>query len=121
MALDRSDDQARGGGGNMSEKVLIVSSDGHVGLPFDRYGEYLEKKYLPALADVQPFPQSAESRAKGDQMFAHYGMVRGDYNDSNARLETLERDGIVAEVLFPGPDLPTIVPFSDTFSAGLGL
>jgi predicted TIM-barrel fold metal-dependent hydrolase len=77
----------------------VVSSDGHAGAQMHEYREYLEAKYLDefdewAKSYVNPFVD-----LRGETAYRNW--------DSKARLQELEDDGVVAEVIFPN----TIPPF----------
>jgi predicted TIM-barrel fold metal-dependent hydrolase len=88
----------------MPERYTVISADGHAGADLLDYKPYLEKKHHEefdawAATYVNPYED----------------LLRGDAArnwDSARRLLDLERDGIVAEVLFPN----TIPPFYPSMS-----
>ena len=81
------------------DRYIVVSSDGHAGAQMHEYRGYLEAKYLDefdewAKSYVNPFVD-----LRGETAYRNW--------DSKARLQELEDDGVVAEVIFPN----TIPPF----------
>jgi predicted TIM-barrel fold metal-dependent hydrolase len=82
-----------------ANRYTVVSADGHAGAEIHQYRDYLERAYLDEfdrwVADyVVPYPDLEGPNASRNW-------------DSDRRLAELERDGIVAEVLFPN----TVPPF----------
>ena len=85
--------------GATTDRYVVISADGHAGAEIHQYRDYLEHRYL------EPF----------DEWVAHYVVPYPDLEgpnasrnwDSDRRLADTERDGIVAEVLFPN----TVPPF----------
>ncbi len=80
-------------------RYIVISSDGHAGGQMHEYREYLEARYLDefdewAKSFVNPFVD-----LRGETAYRNW--------DSQRRLQELEDDGVVAEVLFPN----TIPPF----------
>jgi predicted TIM-barrel fold metal-dependent hydrolase len=91
------------------DRYLVVSSDGHAGLPAARYREYLDPQYRDAFDVALPIQiqmtKEAEKRFLIDEINAEWRKGRerelsGAW-DSDARLEVLDGDGIAVEVLFP--------------------
>lgn len=91
------------------DRYLVISSDGHVGLPPERYRDYLEKKYLPAFDEA--LAQEVKAREEREKFF-----LINDFNrkwrakvgdglqgawDGTIRNRVLDGDGVAAEVLFP--------------------
>ena len=79
-------------------KTAIISVDGHVKASRAGYRDYIEKRHLGAYDETV---KAAEEAGIPDA-----GNLNPDYGfeaqwDSAARLETLEGQGVVAEVLFP--------------------
>lgn len=79
-------------------KTAIISVDGHVKASRAGYRDYIQKKYLE---DYDASVKEAEEGGIPDA-----GNLNPDYGfdaqwDSNARWQTLESQGVVAEVLFP--------------------
>jgi predicted TIM-barrel fold metal-dependent hydrolase len=90
------------------ERHLVISSDGHAGLPPERYREYLDPKYRPAFDEH--LAAEIAARAEAEKFF-----LVSDFNtrwraenrdgllgawDSAARNRVLDRDGVAAELLF---------------------
>jgi predicted TIM-barrel fold metal-dependent hydrolase len=110
----------------MQGKAIIVSTDGHAGLKFRSYKDYIEKKYHPAFDDL-PNPEDvlaqmfAANPVLGQSFYKfeeHYRETafRG-VSDPHHRVRELEADGIVAEILFPFATTDTSVPWSDFLAA----
>jgi predicted TIM-barrel fold metal-dependent hydrolase len=81
------------------DRYIVISSDGHAGGQMDEYRGYLESKYLDefdewAKSYVNPWDDLRAATAYRNW-------------DSAKRLQELEDDGVVGEVLFPN----TIPPF----------
>jgi predicted TIM-barrel fold metal-dependent hydrolase len=110
------------------DRYLVISSDTHAGPPTERYRDYLESKYHEAfdadlgasqqlvaskrgLVDTGDFDEQWESET-GD------GGKRASW-DPIARDVELDREGIVAEVIFPDADVLG-GGASAPFGAGLG-
>ena len=79
-------------------KTAIISVDGHVKASRAGYREYIQKKY------VEAYDETANAAEKAGMPDA--GNLNPEYGfdaqwDSKARWETLEGQGVVAEVLFP--------------------
>ena len=85
-----------------SDRLVIISADGHAGGNHDQYRDYLESKYLDQFdawraAYTNPFKDLTSG-------------TRNRNWDDTRRLAELEEDGVVAEVIFPN----TIPPFFPT-------
>ncbi len=102
------------------DRVLVVSSDGHGGIPRERYRPYLEQRYLADFDDydrtlaawdseARPFPE-AVIRDREDIA------ARTDFTDAQGRLRDLESMGVACEVIFPGASPGTNPPWSDFLS-----
>ncbi|TDC70307.1 amidohydrolase [Actinomadura sp. GC306] len=90
------------------DRHIVISVDGHCGAPVLGYREYLESAYL---ADFDRWAATYEvpyEDMKGEDGSRNW--------DSDRRLRDLERDGIVAEVLYPN----TVPPFFSTSSLASG-
>src|SRR5215831_1424603 len=79
-------------------KTAIISVDGHVKASRAGYRKYVQKKYLEAYDETV---KAAEADGIPDA-----GNLNPEYGfdaqwDSDARLAAVEREGAVAEVLFP--------------------
>jgi len=108
------------------DRYLIVSTDGHAGLPMAGYRDYLDAKHHGAFDEMLPI-QEAET-AETEKLF-----LLDDFNstwragagsnlkgawDSDVRNDVIDGDGIVTEVLFPDGITEMNAP---PFGAGLGL
>jgi predicted TIM-barrel fold metal-dependent hydrolase len=107
----------------MSARVVIVSSDSHIGLSLSRHKEYLESKYHSQLDEyvgrVSPLVD-ANARVKAsvrtyltvekvERMRSFSDQVS---TDNDRRLKELEADNVVGEVLFAdGASVPFAGPF----------
>ena len=110
------------------DRYLVISSDTHAGPPTERYRDYLDPKYLEAFdADVAANQQLIGARRdlvdSGD-FEENWEHETGDGGkkaswDSTARNIELDREGIVAEVIFPDADVLG-GGASAPFGAGLG-
>ncbi len=108
----------------MSERYVIISADGHCGLPLADYRPYLESRFHPAFDEWLAFME-AERAKKLDSNF-EYIMgwetsneegLRGAY-DPTVRDRELDQDGVSADVLFADADAVTGMG-SPPFGAGL--
>src|SRR5438105_13545737 len=79
-------------------KTAIISVDGHVKASRAGYRDYLEKKYLGAYDEWVKAAEDAEIPDAGN---LHPDLAPEVQWDSALRLESLEKAGVVAEVLFP--------------------
>lgn len=110
----------------MPERLIVVSSDCHAGLPIADYRPYVESRYHPML-DVA-VPVQLEMMAKASKSFlideineAWRAPIRQQLTgawDYRERLNMLAQDGIAAEVIFPDGITENNTP---PFGAGLGL
>lgn len=112
------------------ERVIIVSSDSHGGLPAERYGEYLDPEYrdtldahladvkaLPEVLDLVGFPFTDEELDIIDDRGAiRAGGAKGSY-DPVRRLAEAEAEGVVAEVIHPGTQNYGPAPFFEIMGA----
>jgi predicted TIM-barrel fold metal-dependent hydrolase len=104
------------------DRLVLVSSDCHAGIPHASYRAYLDGKYhkdfddydasLKAWWETSP-PFSQDAMEDRETMAAKYRFA-----DSAGRLKDLEDNGVVAEVLFPGASPGSSVPWSDFLSSG---
>ncbi len=108
----------------MSERYVIISADGHCGLPLAGYRPYLESKFHPAFDEWVAFMEG--ERAKKLESNFEYIMgwetsneegLRGAY-DATVRDRELDQDGVSADVLFADADAVTGMG-SPPFGAGL--
>ncbi|MBA6413370.1 amidohydrolase [Parahaliea sp. F7430] len=108
------------------DRYLIVSTDGHAGLPMEGYRDYLESKYFKAFDEMLPIQR--EMTRKSEELF-----LISDFNDKwrqgieeeltgawdgAMRNKIIDADGVAAEVLFPDGITEMNAP---PFGAGLGL
>lgn len=115
----------------MSDRYLVISADGHAGPPADHYREYLEPEYRPRfdahqaeqeqLRELQnAFRNNEEFLKKWEEETDGDGGLTAAY-DSDARNAILDKEGVVAEVLFPDADvLGTGRLSASPFGTGLG-
>lgn len=108
------------------DRYLVISSDGHAGLPPDRYREYLDARYHAAFDAA--LPRQIELTRRHEEQFLvkefneHWrrGIERelqGAWH-SDVRNEVIDGDGVVAEVLFPDGITEMNAP---PFGAGVSL
>jgi len=108
------------------DRYLLISADCHAGPLPDQARSYVSPKYLDAFdewiadADAKQLRRAEHTGAAiyGDEAVADFdvdvtnegGKLAGAW-DSKRRLEEMNGDGVVAEVIFPGGSLDTISPF----------
>src|SRR5262249_59511757 len=94
----------------LSDRYVVISSDGHAGLPPERYKDYLEKKYHDAFDAALPIQiemtKAAEKRFLIADINAEWRRGReralaGAW-DSDARLAVIDGDGGSGEGPLPG-------------------
>jgi predicted TIM-barrel fold metal-dependent hydrolase len=94
-----------------SDKLLLISGDGHAALPQADYRPYLESRYHEAFdetlvgedtgAEIDFFAiLTPEVATRHRKMYFESGAIEGR-SDSNRRVEMLNRDGVSGEILFP--------------------
>lgn len=108
------------------DRYLVVSTDGHAGLPMAEYRRYLDPKYYAAFDQALPIQMAQTAQAEESFLIAdfnrkwreetEYGLA-GAW-DSDLRNRIIDEDGVVAEVLFPDGITEMNAP---PFGAGLGL
>ncbi len=112
-------------GAPVSERYVIISADGHCGLPLADYRPYLDARFHRAFDDW--VAQKEAERAEKLETNFEYIMgwetsneegLRGAY-DSDVRDRELDQDGVAADVLFADADAITGMG-SPPFGAGLG-
>jgi len=110
----------------MSDRLIVVSSDCHAGLPIADYKPYLDKKYHETMD--MAVPVTVEMLQKAEESFL-IKEINDDWRapiqqqltgawDYDERLKMLAGDGIAAEVIFPDGITEMNTP---PFGAGLGL
>jgi predicted TIM-barrel fold metal-dependent hydrolase len=110
----------------MSERILVVSTDCHAGLPIADYKPYVETKYHEMMDMAVPI--TIEMMEKSEETFlikeindAWRAPVEKQLTgawDYAERLNMLSGDGIAAEIIFPDGITEKNTP---PFGAGLGL
>src|SRR5437763_1257906 len=75
-------------------KAAIISVDGHVKPPRERYREYIERRYLAT------YQESLDALEGSPDGFVHPAIGEEAQWDSARRIADLETQGVVAEVLF---------------------
>ena len=110
----------------MSERMIVVSSDCHAGLPIAQYKPYIEKKFH-AMLDLSA-PMTIEQSRKASESFLikeiNEEWRRGNERrltgawDYEERVKMLDEDGICAEIIFPDGITEINTP---PFGAGLSL
>ena len=107
-------------------RYMMISTDGHAGLPPERYREYLDPKYHAAFDEALPKQIKATQVAESKFMVKEYNdkwragiekELTGAW-DGKQRNAVLDKDGVVAEVLFPDGITEMNAP---PFGAGLSL
>jgi len=108
----------------MSERYIIISADGHAGLPCEQYRPYLDARYHAAFDDH--LAERAAHREESLKLNYEYIMgwetdnaegLKGAY-DAATRDKELDADGVAADVIFADADAITGVA-SPPFGAGL--
>lgn len=90
------------------DRYLVINSDGHAGLPPERYRDYLDPQYrdefdrqhivrMAALAQSSELLEMSQQSAKWASDKLHG--LEGAW-DSDRRNEVLDADGVVAEILY---------------------
>ena len=107
------------------ERYLVVSSDGHAGLPAAEYRAYVDPKFREVFDQALPIQiemtQQAQDRFLVADINAEWRRGR-EYEltgawDAAARDRVLDADGVAAEVLFPdGVTEMNAPPFGAGFS-----
>jgi predicted TIM-barrel fold metal-dependent hydrolase len=110
----------------MSERLIVVSTDCHAGLPIADYKPYVESKYHEMMDMAVPI--TVEMLEKSESSFlikeindAWRAPIQKELTgawDYDERVKMLANDGIAAEVIFPDGITEKNTP---PFGAGLGL
>jgi predicted TIM-barrel fold metal-dependent hydrolase len=122
--------------GDDADRLLIISSDGHIGAPVEQYRPYMDPKYVADFDDwfneYIPMWLSKGTKAKDsvkgieDQDYTMWGSeyeaeferrtaeipwgIEGKW-DAKKRLEALDIDGVAADVMFPDDQSANGPPF----------
>ncbi|MCY4426105.1 MAG: amidohydrolase family protein [Halieaceae bacterium] len=108
------------------DRYLILSTDGHAGLPMERYKDYLESKYHAAFDQALPIQREQTRKAEENLLIAEFNDkwregieddLKGAW-DGTVRNRVINGDGVAGEVLFPDGITEQNAP---PFGAGLGL
>lgn len=108
------------------DRYLIVSTDGHAGLPMEGYRDYVESRYHAAFDEALPIQREMTRRAEEKFLLSEFndnwrrgieGQLAGAW-DGAVRDRVIDGDGVAAEVLFPDGITEMNAP---PFGAGLGL
>lgn len=110
----------------MSDRLIVVSSDCHAGLPIADYKPYLDKKYHETMDMAVPITVEMLQKAEesflikeiNDEWRAPIKQQLTGAWDYDERVKMLAGDGIAAEVIFPDGITEMNTP---PFGAGLGL
>jgi predicted TIM-barrel fold metal-dependent hydrolase len=102
------------------DKVLLVSADGHAGAPLWVYRDYLEGQYREAFDEWRERQREVVQALRTTSTFGavempgrrrpflaedpREGITVEEVMDPDTRVKNLEAEGVVAEVLYPGPD-----------------
>ena len=110
----------------MSERMIVVSSDCHAGLPIAEYKPYVEEKFHEILDLAVPVTIEMSTRASESFLIkeineewrkGHEDRLTGAWNIQQ-RTMMLDEDGIAAEIIFPDGITEVNTP---PFGAGLSL
>lgn len=91
------------------DRYLIVSTDGHAGLPMEGYRDYLDAKYHAAFDEALPIQREKTRQAEEFLLISEFNDkwreetkdgLAGAW-DGTVRNRVLDADGVAAEVLFP--------------------
>lgn len=108
------------------ERYLVVSSDGHAGLPPERYRDYLESKYHKLFDENVAIEIKAREQHEKEFLISDFNDkwrakvgdgLQGAW-DGTIRNRILDGDGVAAEVLFPDGITERNAP---PFGADIGL
>lgn len=108
------------------DRYLIVSTDGHAGLPMEGYRDYLEARFHKDFDEALPIQREMTRKAEEKFLISEFNdrwregiedQLRGAW-DGDVRDSVIDADGVAAEVLFPDGITEMNAP---PFGAGLGL
>jgi len=110
----------------MSERLIVVSTDCHAGLPIADYKPYVESKYHDMMDMAVPIQVDMMDKASesflikeiNDEWRAPIQQQLTGAWDYQERVKMLSGDGIAAEIIFPDGITEQNTP---PFGAGLGL
>ena len=110
----------------MTDRVVVVSTDCHAGLPIAEYRPYVEKQYHEMLDVAVPVQVEMMDKAESSFLIKEVNdawrapikeRLKGAWN-YDERVRMLAADGIAAEIIFPDGITEQNTP---PFGAGLGL
>ncbi len=110
----------------MSDRMLVVSSDCHAGLPIAQYRTYIDSQYHEMLDAVVPITIEMSKQAEASFLIKEINdewrsgieqELTGAW-DYDERVKMLDNEGIAAEIVFPDGITEINTP---PFGAGLGL
>ena len=110
----------------MNDRVVVVSTDCHAGLPIAEYRPYVDKKYHDMLDVAVPLQVEMMDKAESSFLIKEVNdawrapikkQLKGAWN-YDERIKMLAEDGIAAEIIFPDGITEQNTP---PFGAGLGL
>jgi predicted TIM-barrel fold metal-dependent hydrolase len=108
------------------DRHLIISSDGHAGLPPEKYRDYLDPKYREIFDAALPVQLKMVQEASEKFLVAEINaewrrgreaQLSGAW-DHDERIKVLDADGVCAEVIYPDGITEMNMP---PFGAGLSL
>jgi predicted TIM-barrel fold metal-dependent hydrolase len=108
------------------DRYLVISSDGHAGLPPERYRDYLESKHHSVFEETVRLEIAAREEHEKQFLISDFNTkwrakvgdgLEGAW-DGTTRNRVLDADGVVAEVLFPDGITERNAP---PFGADIGL
>jgi predicted TIM-barrel fold metal-dependent hydrolase len=108
------------------DRVLVISSDCHAGLPPERYRDYLDPKYREVFDVALPIQIRETQKAAEKFLIADVNaewrkgrerQLSGAW-DHDERIKVLDADGVAGEVVFPDGITEMNMP---PFGAGLSL
>jgi predicted TIM-barrel fold metal-dependent hydrolase len=106
----------------VNDPLTIVSGDGHVAAPPERYADYLEDRYKPLVLDLirenieylQNFTVATRPSPEVFEVFDRRNLARsgGEFGsfDIDVRLRQMDAEGIAAEIVHPATQCATL-PF----------
>ncbi|MBN7797077.1 amidohydrolase family protein [Parahaliea mediterranea] len=108
------------------DRYLIVSTDGHAGLPMEGYRDFVEARFHEAFDKALPVQREMTRKAEEKFLISDFNdnWRRGIEDDlagawdGAVRNRVIDADGVAAEVLFPDGITEMNAP---PFGAGLGL
>ncbi|MGO8863573.1 MAG: amidohydrolase family protein [Acidimicrobiales bacterium] len=111
----------------LEERLLVVSSDGHVGPPAESYREYVDPRHLGAFDEwlLHYVPQWLATEEKDPEIpvtwseeFKKHWLEQDEVRwgivgkwDARRRLEALDTDGVAVDLLFPDDQSGNSPPF----------